>query len=86
MLSAALATGRWHDIGVIYGSEPTYGQEPSWDKFSPGTNVSRPDLIITNAAAREAIHSFRLRRVLGICSHLCLELTINVTQLEESWL
>eukprot|EP00959_Pyramimonas_sp_CCMP1952_P131004 2739112-Pyramimonas_sp.AAC.1 len=35
MLSAALATGRWHDIGAIYGSEPTYGQDPSWDKFSP---------------------------------------------------
>eukprot|EP00959_Pyramimonas_sp_CCMP1952_P093465 1956102-Pyramimonas_sp.AAC.1 len=77
MLSAALATGRWHDIGAIYGSEPTYGQDPSWDKFSPGTNVSRPDLIIANTAAREAIHSFRLRRDLEIRSHLGLELTIN---------
>eukprot|EP00959_Pyramimonas_sp_CCMP1952_P049841 1041545-Pyramimonas_sp.AAC.1 len=61
MLSAALATGRWHDIGAIYGSEPTYGQDPSWDNFSLGTNVSRPDLIIANAAAREAIHSCRRR-------------------------
>eukprot|EP00959_Pyramimonas_sp_CCMP1952_P323679 6774335-Pyramimonas_sp.AAC.1 len=62
MLSAALATGRWRDTESIHGAEPTCGLDPKWDMRSPGARVSRPDLIVADAAARGAIHSSRLRR------------------------
>eukprot|EP00959_Pyramimonas_sp_CCMP1952_P066692 1392360-Pyramimonas_sp.AAC.1 len=69
----------------MYGAEPTYGVDPTWDKFTPGTNVSRPDLVIVNTAARDAIKTFRLRRDLGIKSHLGLEMVLNVVQLTNTF-
>eukprot|EP00959_Pyramimonas_sp_CCMP1952_P247958 5183397-Pyramimonas_sp.AAC.1 len=82
-LSAALATGRWHDVGAMYGAQPTYGLDPKWDKYSAGNHITRPDLILVSTSARDSIHSFRLRRDLGIKCHLGLELTLNITKLSE---
>lgn len=85
VLSQALATGQWIDVGAAFANppEPTYASTASWDKISTGKGITRPDLVLANPAAFSLCKSFRLRRDLAVKGHLGLEVTFFILHAME---
>ena len=68
-MATTLASQKWVDLGAHSGPEYTYGASATWDKFSTGTGVTRPDLILANQHALDICTSFRSSRDLTQKNH-----------------
>ena len=50
---------------------------PSWDKYSTGVGITRPDLVICNLSALPLIKQFAVRRDLSVRSHVGLQIVLR---------
>ena len=84
-------SGFWHDATSIVPSAdtgmPTFCNDPKWNRIDVVPGSSLIDGILTNTAGRNMVQSFRLdRSLLDIPGHLCLEITLNISKVqEEAW-
>ena len=88
VLTQSLASHKWIDLGAHFAQgepEYTFGASANWDKFSKGTGVTRPDLILANQPALDICTSFRLRRDLTQKNHLGLQITIKYDNCIEQY-
>ena len=86
VLSQALATGQWIDVGSAMtdgNPEPTFSSHAKWDKISSGPGITRPDLVIMNQAAFALCQNFRLRRDLTVKGHLGLQFEVCINKALE---
>ena len=61
-MATTLASQKWVDLGAHSGPEYTYGASATWDKFSTGTGVTRPDLILANQPRARYLHQFSFKQ------------------------
>ena len=80
----ALTSGRWFDIGSIYGDDagalPTYNADKNWDRQTR-QGATRPDVMIMNRPAKAALVGFEIISDLPTCSHLGLKASFNFKKL-----
>ena len=81
----ALTSGRWTDIGLVYGDTegalPTYNADKDWDRQTR-KGATRPDVMLMNRPAKAALVGFETVKDLPTCSHLGLRASFNFQKLE----
>ena len=83
--SAALTSGEWFDVGVLYagteGPEPTFNASRTWDRKGR-QGSTRPDVMLVNKPAKAALTGFEVVRNLPTCGHLGLKAHFNLARAE----
>ena len=74
LLSAVFHAGRQRGMGSIRNGEPTCCKDTKRDRNAWGPRVSRPELLVADALAKDMAGSFRGRRHLGLKTHLGLQI------------
>ena len=69
--------------GKITRPQPTYCNKRGWDKKSWGNEITRPDVILANNAAKELTTSCCTRPDLGLKGHVGIEIKTRTRKLES---